>query len=85
MLSEIMGSPKPIDLVEEFKGYLRDAGVAIKEFHQGKYFAATKRGATTFLLAHESTAMDGGEYQKNTSRRWKVNQKRLGFLIGEQS
>jgi hypothetical protein len=59
ILSEIMGSPKPRDLVEEFKSYLRDSGVVIKEFHQGKYFAATKRGATTFLLAHESTTMDG--------------------------
>ena len=59
MLSEIMGSSKPRDLVEEFKGYLREAGVEIKEFHRGKYFAATKHGKTTFLLAHESSIKDG--------------------------
>ena len=59
VLSEIMGGSKSRDLVEEFKSYLRDSGVAIKEFHRGKYFTATKHGATTFLLAHESNTMDG--------------------------
>ena len=59
MLSEIMGSSEPRDLVEEFKGYLREAGIEIKEFHRGKYFAATRHGKTTFLLAHESRITDG--------------------------
>lgn len=58
-LSEIMGSSKPRDLVEEFKSHLREAGIEIKEFHQAKYCAALKHGKTTFLLAHGSTTPDG--------------------------
>ena len=59
MLSEIMESYEPRDMVEEFKGYLREAGVEIKESRRGKYCAATKHGKTTFLLAHESSIKDG--------------------------
>ncbi|ALA57682.1 hypothetical protein [Nitrospira moscoviensis] len=58
-ISEILGSSKPRDLVEEFKEHLQEAGIEIREFRQGKYCAALKDGKTTFLLAHGSTTLDG--------------------------